>query len=146
MINCTKCNADKDECEFRVRTGLNRGYNSWCKECENKANKARYTPKLERIKKEVNSENIKLEAKKRMLKHRYNITYEQYEQMYVDQGKKCLICEKEYELGGRNGLYVDHCHQTNIVRGLLCPGCNTAIGVLREDKKLFNNAMAYLKL
>jgi len=145
MINCTKCNIDKDECEFRVRPNLKRGYNSWCKECESEANKARYIPKA-KIKKEVNSEEIKLEAKKRILKYRYGITYEVYKQMYVEQEKKCLICEKEYELGGRNGLYVDHCHQTNIVRGLLCPGCNTAIGILREDKKLFNNAMAYLKL
>lgn len=66
--------------------------------------------------------------------------------MYIKQEKKCLICEKEYALGGRNGLYVDHCHQTNIVRGLLCPSCNMAIGILQESKQIFENAIVYLKL
>ncbi len=146
MINCTKCKTEKDECEFRSRPTLKRGYNSWCKECESKANLKRYIPKEKNVVFEKDKETIKINAKIRMLKYRYDITYEEYEKMYLTQEKKCLICEKEYELGGRNGLYVDHCHKTNNVRGLLCPGCNVAIGVLREDKKIFENAIRYLNL
>lgn len=143
MINCTKCKCDKDESEFRERPKLNRGYHSWCKECESIANKARYVPtiKTERI---IDEEKLKLEAKKRMLKHRYNLTYEDYVKMYEDQNKTCPICEKKFELGGRKGLYVDHCHTTNNVRGLLCTNCNSGIGKLGEDIRIFENAIKYL--
>jgi hypothetical protein len=144
MINCTKCEKEKNECEFRVRTNLKRGYHSWCKECEKEANKTRYTPKPKKEPKIVNEDEVKLKAKIRMLKFRYGLTYEDYVKMYDDQDGKCKICEREYSLGGTNGLYVDHCHTTNIVRGLLCPICNTAIGWFKEDKKIFENAIKYL--
>lgn len=141
---CTKCNCDKKESEFRRRPSLKRGYTSWCRSCENEANKAKYTPKEKNVSDPIDSEMVKLEAKKRMLKHRYELSYEVYLQMYEDQNKLCPICEKEFKLGGKKGLYVDHCHKTKLVRGLLCSGCNTAIGILSEDKKIFENAMKYL--
>jgi hypothetical protein len=63
--------------------------------------------------------------------------------MYKKQDSKCAICEKYFILGGRKGLYVDHCHDTNTVRGLLCPSCNSGLGML-QNGNLFNNAMNYL--
>jgi len=42
-------------------------------------------------------------------------------------------------------LYVDHNHETGVLRGLLCPSCNSAIGLLGESKERFAAAVAYLE-
>ena len=148
MINCTKCEIEKEESEFRSRTSSKRGYQYWCKQCENEANKARYTPKPKKEKesKEINKEEVAAKAKERMLKSRYGITFEEYEAMYNAQNKCCAICSKELPLGGTKGLYVDHNHTTGVVRGLLCSGCNSAIGKLKEDRDIFERAMKYLNI
>lgn len=146
MINCTKCEKEKEESEFRSRTSSKTGYQYWCKQCENEANKARYTskPKKEKESKEIDKEEIAAKAKGRMLLHRYNLTQEDYYRMYEEQNRQCAICEEELELGGRKGLYVDHCHSSGKVRGLLCPSCNSAIGKLKDDIGLFNKAIDYI--
>lgn len=143
MINCTKCNQPKDESEFRPRKTLTRGYQSWCRTCENNATKKKYIPKEKTQTIPKDAETVKLDAKKRMLKHRYNLSYETYLNMYEQQNHRCLICTNEFPLGGAKGLYVDHCHDTNKVRGLLCPNCNSGIGMLSNGKH-FSNAMSYL--
>ena len=48
-------------------------------------------------------------------------------------------------LGRIKSLSVDHCHTTGKVRGLLCQSCNTGIGLLKEDTKLFMAAIEYLE-
>lgn len=66
----------------------------------------------------------------------YGLTEEQYLQM---KSGPCDIC------GTKEGKYVDHCHDTNVVRGWLCPGCNTAIGQFNDDIDLLKKALAYLE-
>lgn len=41
-------------------------------------------------------------------------------------------------------LEVDHCHQTNQVRGLLCGPCNRALGLLKDNIGNLERAIAYL--
>ena len=53
-------------------------------------------------------------------------------------GGKCGICEAS------DLLYIDHDHRTGKPRGLLCPSCNSAIGLLNEDPELFARALSYL--
>lgn len=52
---------------------------------------------------------------------------------------ECGIC------GASEIVYVDHDHATGRPRGLLCPSCNSAIGLLGEDPKRFAAAVAYLE-
>jgi hypothetical protein len=146
MINCTKCGETKDESQFRPRPKLIRGYNSWCRECEKIANRNKYVPKPPRTKKVVDEKVVKLETKKRMLKHRYSIDYNSYIQMYDEQDGKCKICGIEKELGGSNGLLVDHCHNTNKVRGLLCNNCNSGLGKFKDNKELLLRAIEYISI
>ena len=40
---------------------------------------------------------------------------------------------------------MDHCHETNVVRGLLCDCCNMAIGLLRDSPSIIERALAYVK-
>lgn len=60
---------------------------------------------------------------------KYGITLEQYNKLLAAQNGICVLCGKKdaYKNKGRN-LFVDHNHQTNVVRGLLCSRCNTMIG------------------
>ncbi len=57
------------------------------------------------------------------------------------QGGGCAICGKR---PGKVSLHVDHDHETGEVRGLLCVGCNNALGQFRDDLELLARASDYL--
>jgi hypothetical protein len=84
---------------------------------------------------------------KAFLKLRYNITYEDYEKILEDQNYCCAICGEEENGNSRTSgrLFVDHCHSTGKVRGLLCSRCNHGLGHFRDNPNLLNNAIQYLK-
>jgi Autographiviridae endonuclease VII len=69
------------------------------------------------------------------LKARYGMTIADYEAMYERQGGRCAICGTSEEK-----LVVDHNHQTNSVRELLCHLCNTLIGCAHEDIAILASA------
>jgi hypothetical protein len=72
----------------------------------------------------------------------YGISSEVYERLFQFQGSKCAICGREKPNGRFTKMYVDHCHNTGRIRGLLCHPCNWAVGYV-ECKK-FKTAMTYL--
>lgn len=80
------------------------------------------------------------------LKRHYGITIEQYEELNTKQSGKCAICGSTDSNNSRvsSRLFVDHCHATGAVRGLLCSSCNHAIGLLKDNTTLLANAIAYL--
>ncbi len=43
------------------------------------------------------------------------------------------------------GPNVDHCHETGVVRGLLCGNCNVFIGLAKEDVQTLAKAIDYLE-
>jgi hypothetical protein len=61
------------------------------------------------------------------IKSRYGIDQQGYENLLKSQGGGCAICGISAE---EKQLYVDHCHATGRVRGILCPKCNTAVGYI----------------
>jgi hypothetical protein len=110
---------------------------------------------LEKSKQKYNSIKSSPEwfAKKRKsrreidLKHRYGISLEHYELLYFQQEGLCAICNKPPELGLRGGkLFVDHDHDTNVVRGLLCFRCNSALGLLLDNPETALKASEYLRI
>lgn len=58
------------------------------------------------------------------------------EQARIQEGK-CFIC-------GNYRLIVDHCHKTDVMRGLLCSWCNSGIGYFKESPRLLLKAVEYL--
>lgn len=77
----------------------------------------------------------------------YGISIEDYYQLYKKFDGKCYICKKEgFSLRNKGeGLVLDHNHLTNEVRGLLCPNCNRALGLFKDDIQLLDNAKEYLQ-
>lgn len=77
----------------------------------------------------------------------YGITAEDYYNMLAAQDNKCAVCESEEVNNSRvssNKLFIDHCHDTGKVRGLLCSKCNHGIGLLNDDTALLQKAIEYL--
>jgi hypothetical protein len=81
------------------------------------------------------------------LRSRYGITEAQFNEMNENQGGLCAICRRPNLNGfkGTKGLYVDHCHETKKVRGLLCNHCNRALGLLGDSIESLERAILYLK-
>lgn len=77
------------------------------------------------------------------LKHKFGLSIEQYDSMMKAQNGVCMICKNPCASGRR--LAVDHDHETNRVRGLLCMACNQALGFFRDNVSLLKAAIAYLK-
>lgn len=80
---------------------------------------------------------------------KYNINYRNYLNLLNNQGNKCAICLNEETIHHRNKinkmpLSVDHDHKTGEIRGLLCYRCNSALGLLYDNKENLLKAYNYL--
>jgi len=81
--------------------------------------------------------------KSAILKRKYGITLKQWEEKFIAQGSCCLIC-KTSDPNSKRGWSTDHCHATNIVRGILCQACNIMLGGCRDNSDILRSAIAYL--
>lgn len=77
------------------------------------------------------------------LKRSYDLELEDYEQMVIEQGNKCYLCNQEPS-DVYNKLVVDHCHKTGKVRKLLCRGCNVFLAKIENCPDYFDKVKAYL--
>jgi hypothetical protein len=134
MKTCSKCKISKPLSEFTKRKSMKDGHHSYCKDCKNFYRK---TDKSYR-----NKEKEKI----RRIKNDYNLTEEELDNLYVSQNKRCKICNTEYEkVSEHKGLYIDHCHITGKVRGLLCATCNRLLGACKDDVDILRSAIDYLQ-
>lgn len=76
--------------------------------------------------------------RRKNLKARYGITPETFDQMAAVQGGQCAICRQEADLS------VDHHHEQDTIRGLLCSSCNVGLGHFRDDPRLLYAAAVYV--
>ena len=83
--------------------------------------------------------------KRAVLKRRcetlYGISLEDYDRMFTRQGGRCRICKRK----SSRALFIDHCHVTGRVRGLLCNNCNCLIGFARDDPSILMAGSSYLR-
>lgn len=78
---------------------------------------------------------------------RYKMTKVDMINMSESQGNKCLLCDKDIVLFNRrktNSGYIDHCHETNEVRGILCHPCNTILGYIENANLDLDTVKTYL--
>lgn len=143
MKTCKGCGESKPFTEFPGNGGGT--YKARCKPCynkqtaewrENKADKDR----LRQQWREASKKNHTFDKRRVKTLAKYGLTIEQYDAMWNEQGGKCKICRQELK------LVVDHCHNSNAVRGLLCDRCNVGLGCFGDDVDRLRAAVLYLSL
>jgi len=124
------------------------GYYQLNKETINaKAGKYYEQNRTERLKKNAAYRAKNKDKQRRFsLRWHYNITPEDWDQLFDKQGRKCRLCraEKSGDKRGR-GFHTDHCHTTGRVRGILCVKCNLMLGSARDNIAVLEAAIQYLK-
>jgi len=73
---------------------------------------------------------------------KYHISHATYKKMLAEQGGVCKICGNLPNKG--KVLHVDHDHVAGDIRGLLCHGCNTGLGMFKENLATLESAKQYL--
>jgi hypothetical protein len=126
---CFMCKVEKSISLFSVDNRSKTGYQTRCKECQAivKKEMARY-------------------YRGKHLEYKYGITHEQYEEMLEKQDHRCAICSIEEKYAENSRLCVDHNHETNELRGLLCKKCNQGIGLFQDNADFCDSAGRYLRL
>ena len=87
---------------------------------------------------------------------RYGITADDYKAMLDAQGGACAICgsddpknggrpSNEGHTFGNNTFHIDHDHDTDQVRGLLCSLCNRMLGQGQDSSRILQAGAAYLQ-
>ena len=72
---------------------------------------------------------------------KYGLTQAEYNSLYALQLGGCGICGVRLD----HSCHVDHDHETQRVRGLLCSDCNTGMGLFKDDRYLLLRAAQYIK-
>lgn len=134
---CPRCKNEYPRESFgkRPKSGYSPAY---CRPCTNEISNERFTimrkdPKWR--------EHMAWLNRRTVLRIKYGITVEEYDRLAALQGGVCKICKRPPT---RKYLDVDHCHDSNQIRGLLCSAFNTSIGLMREDPALFHAAAEYV--
>lgn len=70
------------------------------------------------------------------IKRSYGLTADEAKQFCA--GKVCAIC------GSAERLCVDHDHASGRIRDVLCNGCNSGLGMFREDPSRLRAAIEYV--
>lgn len=124
LINkrCGACRLDLNIDRFSLNKTTADGYQGECKECRRNS----------------------------VLKNKFGISTEKYNQMAEQQGNMCAICgtppTPRLDAHGQITEFfdVDHDHITKEVRGLLCNSCNKGIGLLSDNIETLESAVVYL--
>lgn len=73
---------------------------------------------------------------------KYNLSLDEYNSTLKEQDGLCALC---FGPPDDERLYVDHCHVTGRVRGLLCRRCNLTLGFARDDPELLRRMAIYVE-
>ena len=145
-------NREEKNALIRERRKNDPEYAEYKREQSRKAQQKRYSEKKDHMNAVAKAWRDRNPEKQKNIayKTRYGITFDEYKRLFDLQGGVCKICkEPETALDnfGKEGkvLSVDHCHDSKIVRGLLCSRCNCMIGYSRESEDILEGGKIYLR-
>ena len=128
---CRHCGGYKSYEDYHDNKEMGDGKSSYCKPCASERSR------LWKIKN-------KTRAKDTWLKKKYGISFADHVAMFASQKGKCAICGIEEVDAPRKTLFVDHCHTTGDIRGLLCHHCNSGLGHFMDNIDFLSAAISYL--
>lgn len=148
MKFCNACGETKPLEDFYTYQGAKgRLPRSQCKLCVNKRGaknqKGRWATPEEKARKAEYRRRCREENSAKLRRggwKRQGINPDLAEQYFLAHDGKCEICGSQSE----QVLHVDHCHDTNKIRGMLCRTCNLGLGNFKDSKDLLSKAVAYL--
>jgi Autographiviridae endonuclease VII len=157
---CQKCGVLKSLEDFQAHADCRDGRRPECRICDSKQRRERRAANRDLANTKMraycaaNRERVNQQssryyhanrewARLQVTLKRYNLTLDQYHALQERQDFSCAICGDELQ-DGRYGTHVDHNHDTNRVRGLLCNGCNLGIGHFKERAGALISAARYV--
>lgn len=126
---CKLCSRTRKLQYFPKSKASYTGYYSYCYECKREINRQQDIKRYDKRKEY---------SKVAYIKRTYNISYEDYQEMFRLHNGCCAICNSSGKLA------IDHCHKTGKIRGLLCHNCNRGLGMFADDKLRLKKAINYL--
>lgn len=142
MANCSDCGKPKEagrgrkKCESCRITCFHCGSSRMtpqnrCKDCK----------KADWKNRQDTDETFKKKVRDSSTRTRYGITQEKLE--YLQSFDTCQVCSQPSKT--KRGLHIDHDHRTGKVRGVLCQGCNHALGNVNDDIEILKKLIYYLE-
>lgn len=163
---CSRCGSVKPTSDFHRNQAAKDGLQRHCKACNAENNRqwrARHIEHVRLRSQRYHAANRERSTERmrrwraanpdrhfdRYLRGRYGITLDTYQSILALQGGRCGLCSTAPD---DKPLHVDHDHRCcpgqrscgACVRGLLCGGCNRALGRFRDDPNIVLRAHAYL--
>lgn len=154
---CSKCKKQLPISGFYMRSG-GKLHHSACKICERamakdwyERNKDKATAKV-RDWRERNADAVKQYRSENRRKHylqevvrKYDVDPAWFDEQMQKQGGSCACCRRDFAWGKKQTTpHVDHCHESQKVRGILCNRCNTVLGLCQDDKNLLSALARYV--
>lgn len=138
--HCNKCLHKEDKrycagCKEIKPFGAFYAATKYCKECS-------ISQSILLNKTRPRKKSASLPQKLRRIKYAFGISKEDYDKLVGGQDNKCAVCA--VELTEETIPSIDHCHETMLVRGLLCRLCNNGLGNFRDSPELLSKAVQYL--
>lgn len=138
---CNRCKNFKVWEEFAINKKGKNDRKSICKVCSNNEQK-----KLAKQRREEDPEGVSLKRWEKHVAKVYKLSLEEVESMLVTQDNGCAICRGNKKISAkRKDLYIDHCHSTGKVRGMLCSACNSMLGFACDNTDTLRAAIIYLE-
>lgn len=144
---CIKCGKLPTEVHFYPHTRGKPGFMSTCAACTKEKAKEWKSKNVSLIKRQDKDRYARNREKSLNCSRdsRYGLPHGWYDNQLAKQGGVCAICGGTSRHRLTKKLAVDHCHTTGVVRGLLCPHCNHALGMLGDDPVKAERAAQYLR-